>query len=512
MMTLSALLSKRAEEHPRKIFIRFEKKKLSYSEADEKISLIAGGLKKLGLNAGDRTAILMENCPEYIISYFAILRAGGIVVPINTFLTASEVSYILKDCGCRMLIYGEKFSSHAGEIKNDIPDIRILMFDEILKISRSNIIKNPPIHPLTKGGKGGFFDEEETAVILYTSGTTGFPKGAMLTHKNLLSNAEACIKIMNLTAKDRVLLFLPLFHAFTFTVCVIVPVFAGACIVLLPSVKPFSRVIKSIFKDRITLFVAVPAIYNILARKRLPFFLKHLLKYFLKIRTCVSGAAALPEETLNTFEKRFNLPLLEGYGLTEASPVVSVNPLHGVRKAGSVGPPLPGIEVITAGDDGSFLEKGAIGELAVKGPNVMKGYFNKREETGAVLNNGWLYTGDIARIDEDGYIYIVDRKKDLIIIDGMNVYPREVEDIVLKNQAVEECAMVGIPDGRGSEIPLLYIKKRDGAVLNENELRGFLKGKAAHFKMPRRIIFIEEFPKTATGKIKKTGLRKLLFP
>ena len=285
MMTLSALLSKRAEEHPRKIFIRFEKKKLSYSEADEKISLIAGGLKKLGLNAGDRTAILMENCPEYIISYFAILRAGGIVVPINTFLTASVVSYILKDCGCRMLIYGEKFSSHAGEIKNDIPDIRILMFDEILKISRSNIIKNPPIHPLTKGGKGGFFDEVETAVILYTSGTTGFPKGAMLTHKNLLSNAEACIKIMNLTAKDRVLLFLPLFHAFTFTVCVIVPVFAGACIVLLPSVKPFSRVIKSIFKDRITLFVAVPAIYNILARKRLPFFLKHLLKYFLNIRT-----------------------------------------------------------------------------------------------------------------------------------------------------------------------------------------------------------------------------------
>lgn len=501
MKTLSALLSKRAEEYPRKTFIRFEKRKLSYSEADEKISLTAGGLKKLGLNAGDRIAILMENCPEYIISYFAILRAGGIAVPINTFLTASEVSYILKDCGCGMLIYGGKFSTHAGEIKNDIPDIRILMFHEIPMPVNG---QQSPVNS-TK-------DENDTAVFLYTSGTTGFPKGAMLTHNNLISNAEACIKVMHLTAKDKVLLFLPLFHAFTFTVCVILPVYAGACIVLLPSVKPFSRVLKSIFKDRITLFVAVPAIYNILARKRLPFFLKHLLKYLLKIRTCVSGAAALPEETLNTFEKRFNLPLLEGYGLTEASPVVSVNPLHGVRKAGSVGPPLPGIEVITAGDDGRFLEKGITGELAVKGANIMKGYFNKKEETEAVLKNGWLYTGDIARIDEDGYIYIVDRKKDLIIIDGMNIYPREIEDIVLKNHAVEECAMVGIPDGKGSEIPLLYIKKRDGAVLKENELREFLKGKAAHFKMPRRIIFIEEFPKTATGKIKKAEMRKLLSP
>ncbi|MBI4681418.1 MAG: long-chain fatty acid--CoA ligase [Nitrospirae bacterium] len=510
MTTLSALLSKRAEEHPRKTFIRFEKRKLSYSEIDEKISLTARGLKKLGLNTGDRIAILMENCPEYIISYFAILRAGGIVVPINIFLTSSEVSYILKDCGCRMLIYGKKFSSHAGEIKNDIPDIGILMFPEI---SHPHLTKNSPFPPLSKGGEGGFAEDEgETAVILYTSGTTGFPKGAMLTHKNLLSNAEACIKVMRLTAEDRILLFLPLFHAFTFTVCVILPVYAGACIVLLPSVKPFSRVLKSIFKDRITLFIAVPAIYNILARRRLPFFLKYILKYFLKIKTCVSGAAALPEETLNTFEKRFNLPLLEGYGLTEASPVVSVNPLQGVRKAGSVGPPLPGIEVITAGDDGRFLEKGSTGELAVKGDNVMKGYFNKKEETEAVLKNGWLYTGDIAKIDEDGYIFIVDRKKDLIIIDGMNVYPREVEDIVLKNQAVEECAMVGIPDGKGSEIPLLYIKKRDSAVLNEQELREFLKGKAAQFKMPRRIIFIEEFPKTATGKIKKAELRKLPSP
>jgi long-chain acyl-CoA synthetase len=221
----------------------------------------------------------------------------------------------------------------------------------------------------------------------------------------------------------------------------------------------------------------------------------------------VSGAAALPGDTLHAFEERFKVPLLEGYGLTEASPVVSVNPLKGVRKPTSVGPPLPGVEVAVVGEDGKKMVPGGVGELIVKGPNVMKGYFNKEEETKEVLKDGWLYTGDMARIDEDGYIYIVDRKKDMIIIDGMNIYPREVEDIVTQHPSVEECAMVGISDGRGSEIPVLFIKKKENAILDESEIRKFLKGQIAQFKMPRRIVFVDEFPKTATGKIKKPELR-----
>ena len=498
-MTLSSLLSKRSGESPKKTCIKFEKKKFLYSEIDEIVTLTAGGLRVLGLSLKDRAAILMENCPEYIISYFAILRSGGVVVPVNTFLTAQEISYILKDCGCKVLIYGNKFFSHIDTIKKDILDIKALKFNEIPRI--------PPSPLLVKGGEGGF-DENEVAVILYTSGTTGFPKGAMLTHKNLISNAEACVKVMYLSNKDRVLLFLPLFHSFTFTVCVIVPIYVGASIILLASVKPFSKVISSVFRDRITLFVAVPTIYNILARRKMTFFSQYIFRYLLNIRACVSGAAALPGETLSAFERRFKVPLLEGYGLTEASPVVSVNPLNGVRKPGSVGPPLPGVEAATVGEDGRLLEKGKAGELMVKGPNVMEGYFNKEKETNETIKDGWLYTGDIAKIDEDGYIYIVDRKKDLIIVDGMNIYPREVEDIVIKHQAVEECAMVGVPDDKGYELPILFIKKKEDAVLSEKETRGHLKGRVAQFKMPKRIIFIEEFPKTATGKIKKTELRK----
>jgi long-chain acyl-CoA synthetase len=491
MMTLSTLLSERARSTPDKICITFEKQKFTYSTIDDLVSGIAGGLSEYGVRDRDRIAILMDNCPEYIFSYFAILRAGGIAVPINTFLTPDEISYILNDCNCKFLIYNNAFSSRTEKIIEINPSLKAVDFGEI---------PTRPVNPYTG-------DSDEIAVLLYTSGTTGFPKGAMLTHRNLLSNAEASMKAMNVSDNDRILLFLPLFHSFSFTVCVILPIYAGARIILLKSVKPFSKVIKSIFRDRITLFVAVPTVYNILSKKKMSLIARGLFKLLINVRACISGAAALPENTIHAFEERFHIPLIEGYGLTEASPVVAVNPLKGLRKPSSVGPPVPGVEAAVAGEDGRKLPAGQTGELIVKGPSVMKGYFNRPEETEAVLKNGWLYTGDMARIDEDGYIYIIDRKKDLIIVDGMNVYPREVEDFVLKNPLVEECAMVGIPDGKGSETPVLYIKRKEDEVITEEEIRNYLKGRIAQFKTPRKIIFIDEFPKTATGKIKKTELR-----
>ena len=456
------------------------------------VSLCAGGLKAVGLQAQGRAAILMENCPEYIITYFAILRAGGIAVPINTFLTADEISYILRDSGSKILIYSDGFSSHIEKIKGSVPELTALKFNEI---------------PREDTGPSVIFDSD-VAVFLYTSGTTGFPKGAMLTHTNLVSNAEASVKALQVSRRDRFLLFLPLFHSFAFTACVLVPLYSGAGIILLKSVKPFSNVIKSIIRHRITLFAGVPTIYNVLANKRIPVLMRFLLKFLLKIRACISGAAALPADTLRAFETRFKVPLIEGYGLTEASPVVAVNPLKGIRKPSSVGLPVPGVEAAIINADGNKATVGAVGELIVKGPNIMKGYFNKEEETWAVLRDGWLYTGDMAKIDEDGYIYIVDRKKDMIIVDGMNIYPREVEDIVIKLDSVEECAMLGVPDGRGSETPLLYIKKKEDTVVEEAEIRSYLKERIAQFKIPKKIIFIDEFPKTATGKIKKTELRK----
>ncbi len=491
-MTLSTLISEKAKNIPERICIKFRKEKITYSEMDNLVSSVAGGLATLGLRTKDRVAILMDNCPAYIVSYFAILRAGGVAVPINTFLTPDEISYILNDSKCKIIIYNNPFRSQTEKVKNKIPSLKAVDFGEIPK---------KPAEPYTG-------DDDEVAVLLYTSGTTGFPKGAMLTHRNLISNADASMKAMNVSYKDKILLFLPLFHSFSFTVCVILPIYSGAQIVLLKSVKPFSKVINSILKDRITLFVAVPTVYNILSKKRIPFIARFLLKFFINVRACVSGAAALPEDTIYAFEKRFDIPLIEGYGLTEASPVVAVNPLKGIRKPASVGPPVPGVEAAVVGNDGKKLPAGKTGELIIRGPNVMKGYFNKLQETEAVLRDGWLYTGDVARIDEDGYIYIVDRKKDVIIIDGMNVYPREVEDFILKHPSVEECAMVGVPDGKGAEMPILFIKKREDAVIEENEIRDYMKGHVAQFKNPRKIFFIDEFPKTATGKIKKTELRK----
>jgi long-chain acyl-CoA synthetase len=491
-MTLSTLLSDRAKSVPSKVCIKFQKNKFTYSEVDRHVNRTAGGLQKVGLHEKDRAAIIMKNCPEYIISYFAILRAGGIAVPINTFLIAEEVAYILRDSGCKILIYEKSFEPIAGEIRNLTPEVKTIQFSDIPQ----------------QTAEPARCDDNNVALLLYTSGTTGFPKGAILTHRNLISNVKACTEVMKFTHKDRVLLFLPLFHSFSFNVCVLVPIYSGACIVLLESVKPFSRVLNSIFRDRITLFVAVPTVYNILSHKKMPFVVRYIVKYLLSIRACVSGASALPEKTLNAFEKRFKIPLLEGYGLTEASPVVSVNPLKGIRKSGSVGPPLPGIEAAVIGEDGKKVASGEIGELIVKGPNVMKGYYNKKEETESALKGGWLYTGDMAKIDNDGYIFIVDRKKDLIIVDGMNIYPREIEDAVLKNPLVEECAMVGIPDERGSEITVLYIKKKENTTIDEQQIRGYLKEHFAQFKLPKRIVFIDTFPKTATGKIKKSVLRE----
>lgn len=490
-MTLSVLLSEQAKKYHNKTCIKFEKRKISYSEIDELVSLGAGGFISAGLKPHERAAILMDNCPEYIVAYFSILRAGGIAVPLNTFLTADEILYILKDSACTVLVYSDRFSSRIEDIRKKMPDVNAVTFRDL-----------PESDVRFEAG-----EDSDTAVLLYTSGTTGFPKGVMLTNRNLRTNAEACMKVMRLSARDRILLFLPLFHAFSFTVCVILPILSGATIVLLRSVKPFSKIIRSVIRDRITFFVAIPVIYNILSKKKINVLLRYMFRFILSVRACISGASALPEKTINEFEKKFRLPLLEGYGLTEASPVVAVNPLYGERKPASVGPPVPGVKALLVDEEGRRMPFGERGELVVSGDNVMKGYYNKREETNEVLRNGWLYTGDVARIDEDGYIYIIDRKKDLIIAGGMNIYPREVEDVVIQDPSVEECAMVGIPDGRGSEITALFVKKKEHAFIDDDLIRKLLKGSVASYKIPKRILFIEAFPKTATGKIKKNELR-----
>ncbi len=345
---------------------------------------------------------------------------------------------------------------------------------------------------------------KKPAAILYTSGTTGKPKGAVLTHKNLLSNADAGVKMFKVTRKDRFLLFLPMFHAFSFMVCMLLPITVGARVIILKSVKPFSRVIKAVVLGRATFFIAIPPVYNLLSMKRFP----RLIFRLLPLRICVSGAAPLPSDTLERWDKNYPVPLLEGYGLTEASPIVSCNPLDGVRKPGSVGVPLPGIEVRIISEDGAGLPPGQVGEITVRGPNVMRGYLNAPQETADVLKDGWLLTGDLGYLDKDGYIFIVDRKKDLIISHGMNIYPREVEEALYAHPAVRQAAVVGVKDAGRGEVPKAFVSVHEGHTVTEKELKAFLKKRLASFKLPRQVELMENLPTNPTGKILKKELRR----
>ncbi len=496
ILPLDQVLQKRAASAPRSTFVKFEGTKFSYREMDRLATVFASELVHRGMKPGDRVALLAHNCPHYIAAYFGVIRAGGVVLPLNNLLTHEEIDYILNDAGVRICLYDANCADTARKLVNS--DAR--SYFTLTELAQAKVATDSFPSPQHSA--------DDVSTILYTSGTTGRPKGALLTHRNIIANAQAATEVIHVTHKDRFVVFLPLFHSFTYTVCVIIPLITGAMISLLPSVRPFTRVVKSLIVDRITLFVAIPTVYKILAEKNMPFFVKLLLN----LRLCVSGAAPLPVKVIHEFESAFKVPLLEGYGLTEASPVVSINPLEKEkRKPGTVGLPLPGLAVKVVDDSGSQLPPGIAGELLVKGPNVMQGYLNKPEDTTKTIRDGWLYTGDIASIDQSGHIRIIDRKKDLIIIDGLNVYPYEVEEVLYRHQAVKDCSMIGVPHEReeGKELAIMYVVLKEGSQATQKTLRDYLTGHVAHYKIPRRFIFADDLPRTATGKIMKKELRKL---
>jgi long-chain acyl-CoA synthetase len=497
ILPLDQLLRKRAALTPRKTFVKFEGGKYSFRDMDRLADVLSSFLLSRGLQPGDRVAILCHNCALYIPAYFGIIRAGGIVLPLNNLLTYEEIDYILNDAGVLTCFYDVSCSGTI-EMLGRKGSRSFVMIDDV-----SSLVEAVDPTAFTSSHTA-----DDVSTILYTSGTTGRPKGALLTHRNIVSNALAATAVIHVTQKDRLVVFLPLFHSFTFTVCVILPILVGATITLLPSVRPFSRVVKSLIIDRITLFVAIPTVYKILAEKDMP----TLVKLLLNLRLCVSGAAPLPVRVLRDFERAFKVPLLEGYGLTEASPIVSINPFElGRNKPGTVGLPLPGLEVKVVDDEGKTLSPGIPGELAVKGPNVMQGYLNRPEDTAQTIKDGWLYTGDIASIDQEGYIRIIDRKKDMIIVDGLNVYPYEVEEVMYRHPAVKDCAMIGAPHEHeeGKELPIMYVVTQDGQSVSPKAFREYLSEHVAHYKIPRRFIIIQELPRTATGKILKRDIRKL---
>jgi long-chain acyl-CoA synthetase len=496
MIPLDQVLTKRATLTPRATFVKFEGSKFSYKEMDRLATVFAAELARRGMTAGDRVALLCTNCPHFIAAYFGVIRGGGVVLPLNNLLTAGEIEFILNDAGVTICLY----DADCGATEKKLTRSNARSFFSLSELARSDQSSDRfESHSHTA---------DDVSTILYTSGTTGRPKGALLSHRNILANAIAATEVIRVTHKDRFIVFLPLFHSFTYTVCVVLPLITGAMISLLPSVRPFSRVVKKLITDRITLFVAIPTVYKILAEKNMPFFVKILLN----LRLCVSGAAPLPVKVIHEFEHAFKVPLLEGYGLTEASPVVSINPLEKEkRKPGTVGFPLPGIDVKVVDESGTQLPPGIAGELLVKGPNVMRGYLNKPEDTAKTLKDGWLYTGDVASLDQSGHIRIIDRKKDMFIVDGLNVFPYEVEEVLYRHEAVKDCAMIGVPHKHeeGKELGIMYVVLKDSAKVTPKALREYLAGHVAHYKIPRRFIFTEDLPRTATGKIMKKELRKL---
>jgi long-chain acyl-CoA synthetase len=342
--------------------------------------------------------------------------------------------------------------------------------------------------------------DEDIAACLYTSGTTGKPKGALLSHRNLVANLESFRQVLHLTEEDVFLAVLPLFHAYGGTVLFWEPLSLGASIVVEPRFVP-DVILKAVLQHRVTLFAGVPSMYAVLASVPRP------PGDFSALRLCISGGAPLPPEVLRAFEAKYGIPIYEGYGPTECAPVLTVNPPFGKRKIGSVGPPIPQVELRIVDDQGNPLPPGAVGEIAAKGPNVMRGYLNRPEATAEVLRDGWYHTGDLGRMDDDGYFYIMDRKTDLILVGGLNVYPREVELVLCDHPGVAEAAVIGMPDPVRGEAPKALVIQRPGEKVSVQELLQWCRQRLANYKVPRSVVLVADLPRTVTGKILKSELR-----
>jgi long-chain acyl-CoA synthetase len=443
---------------------------------------------QFGVKRGDRVALWLKNRPEFIPALFGVLNAGAVVVPINNFLKPDEVNFILQDAGINVIISDADLAVHFPALSAARPHLKLFRVEDFAAAGAADSQSTDPSHQ----------SEADLAVIIYTSGTTGRPKGAMLSHGNLLHNVESCRLVLETVDQDRMAVLLPLFHSYMLTVGLFLPLLVGGSLVLVKSLNQPHHILQEICQRRATILPAIPQFYRTLTYANvgaLPF------------RICVSGAAPLPVQVLKDFESKFTIPLIEGYGLSEASPVVTKNPLRGVRKPGSIGLPIPHVEVSVQDDDGRMLGTNEPGEICVRGGNVMMGYWNKPEETAKAIRNGWLLTGDIGCRDADGYYYITDRKKDMLLVNGINVYPREIEEVIYQFAGVKEAAVVGVPDARRGEQPIAFVVVSEGTTLDEKGLLQFLKGKLADFKLPKRVIGLSALPRNATGKILKTSLR-----
>ncbi len=492
-MNLVGAYSASALRLPDKTALFWAERKFSHRDLLESSRELARRLdREFQIRKGDRVGLWLRNCPDFIFAFFGILGAGAVVVPINNFLKNDEVNFILRDAGVDLLITDRDLGSRFADLRAANPALRCLQVEDFAAPAPA---ANPP-GPLDSRAA-----ESDLAVIIYTSGTTGKPKGAMLSHGNLLHNVESCRLVLQTVEADRFAVLLPLFHSYMLTVGMLLPLLVGGSVVLVKSLHPVRNVLDEILAAQVTVLPAIPQFYRSLANAP--------MADPLPLRICVSGAAPLPVQVLKDFEARFQIPLIEGYGLSEASPVVTKNPLNGARKPGSIGLPIPAVEVTIQDEAGRVLEPGQVGELCVRGGNVMMGYWRKPEETARAMRGDWLLTGDIGYQDREGYLFITDRKKDMLLVNGINVYPREIEEVLYQLPGIREAAVIGRPDPRKGEQPVAFVSAGNGHSLDERAIQQFVRKRLADYKVPRRVVFLESLPKNATGKILKTALRQM---
>jgi len=491
-MNLASNLVETANAHPGRVAVRVGETATTYQELDQATARVAGLLREHGLKPGDRVGIMLPNVGEFAAVYYGVLRSGGVVVPMNPLLKAREVAYHLSDSEARLIFSWHAIAAEAQGGAQQA-DAEAVVVDPA---TFGDLVASPmPDFAVVDR------DDEDTAVILYTSGTTGRPKGAELTQANLARNTEVmCADLIHLAPDDVIFGGLPLFHAFGQTCTLNTAVAVGACLTLLPRFGP-EPALQILAGHRVTVFAGVPTMYVALLG-----YPDRAAYDVSALRLCVSGGAAMPVEVLRGFEEAFGCLVLEGYGLSETSPVASFNHPDRARKPGSIGTPIRGVQMRVVDKEGNEVAGGEVGEIVIRGHNVMKGYWRRPEETAKAIPDGWFRTGDIGRVDEDGYFVIVDRKKDMIIRGGYNVYPREIEEVLYEHPAVTEAAVIGLPHpALGEEVGAAVVLK-PGADVTAEELRDYVKAQVAAYKYPRKVWIADELPKGPTGKILKRAI------
>lgn len=487
MSNLAENLTRTAAEHGGRPAVRLDEVVLTYDELLDGVRRVAGLLRSRGVGPGDRVAMVLPNVPAFPVLFYGAVSIGAVVVPMNPLLKAREVQFYLEDSGASVVFAWHAMADEAGKAASTVGVESIAVDPDTFA---DLLAEHEPVEEVVDR------DDVDTVVLLYTSGTTGQPKGAELTQRNLASNASMTKEtLVELTPEDVVMGCLPLFHCFGLTCGLNASVLAGSCLTLIPRFDA-AKALEVIGRDGVTVFEGVPTMYaGMLHVEDAPSY------DVSSLRTCISGGAAMPVEVMRSFEKAFGCIVLEGYGLSETAPVASFNRPGLERKPGSIGVPVRGVEMKLVGDEGGDVATGEVGEIAIRGENVMKGYWRRDEATEEAIPDGWFRSGDLAKQDEDGYFFIVDRKKDLIIRGGYNVYPREVEEALYEHDAVAEVAVIAIPhDELGEEVGAAVALK-PGQQVDEDELRAFAKERLAAYKYPRRLWIVEELPKGPTGKI-----------